>query len=265
MLRFRINGIPIGVQPVFWLLALLLGLGSFNGADLALWVAIVFVSVLIHELGHAFTAQIFGRSPSVVLHGFGGVTSWAAVPELSPVKRIATTLAGPLSGFALAGIAWMAMEYGGLDDESSTAWLAAIVLMRVNLLWGAFNLIPIRGLDGGQTVAGLLALVWPKRAEAAAEVVYIVAGVGAAIFGFARGFPLLGVFALILTFGGMRWRGARNAEPGEGEEPADGAAPPLTPERSAEPGPRAALEAREAEPRRVSEPTGDGEPPLLGI
>ncbi len=239
MVKFSINGIPIAVQPLFWLVAVFLGFDVFRGPNLVLWVGIVFVSILVHELGHALTAQAYGHQPRVLLHGFGGVTTWAATPALSPVRRILVTLAGPFSGFALAGLAWLVLEFA-VGDGRGTVYLVAIVLVRVNLLWGLFNLFPIRGLDGGQTVAGVLALIWPKRAEVVAEVIYVVCGIGAAVFGVLSGFYLLAVFAVVLTFSGMF----------TSRTPADPAPPPpvLRPDPA-------------APPRR----DGDGDPPLLGI
>ena len=43
---------------------------------IAIWVAIVFISVLVHELGHALVGRMFGLDPQIELHGMGGTTSW---------------------------------------------------------------------------------------------------------------------------------------------------------------------------------------------
>ncbi len=221
MLRFRLAGIPIAVQPWFWLLALLLGLGSgITGAGLAVWVAVVFVSVLVHELGHAFTLRGYGYRPAVLLHMIGGLTSWEPVEELAPERRVVSTLAGPAVGFALAGAAWLArgpLELGADGLLRDALWWTLLV----NVVWGVFNLIPIRGLDGGQAVGGFLELVFPTRGKQVAEAVYLLTGVAAIIVGVWQGFYLLAIFAAVLTFSGMfggRERAPRRPRPASAPE-----------------------------------------------
>ena len=70
--HFRIFGIPVRVEPFFVVVALLFGIRLEP-----LWVVfavIVFVSVLVHELGHALTYRLLGQRSAIVLHGFGGFT-----------------------------------------------------------------------------------------------------------------------------------------------------------------------------------------------
>src|SRR5262245_7495826 len=72
--HIRIGGVPVRVDWSFWLLAVVLGIGAREGWLLVAWVAIVLVSVLVHELGHAFTMRAFHQRPHVMLYAFGGVT-----------------------------------------------------------------------------------------------------------------------------------------------------------------------------------------------
>ena len=51
-LRFAIAGIPVRVHPLFWLITILFGF-SADLIQLLIWVFVVFVSILVHELGHA--------------------------------------------------------------------------------------------------------------------------------------------------------------------------------------------------------------------
>jgi len=56
MIRFGLFGIPVTVEPFFWLTAVLINTGAFRGGpemipDLAAWVFVVLVSVLWHEAG----------------------------------------------------------------------------------------------------------------------------------------------------------------------------------------------------------------------
>jgi len=66
----------VTVLPSFFLVAAVLGGMTADLRTLVVWVAVVFVSVLLHELGHSAMGLAFGLEPSVLLHGMGGTTSW---------------------------------------------------------------------------------------------------------------------------------------------------------------------------------------------
>ncbi|GAF97863.1 unnamed protein product, partial [marine sediment metagenome] len=55
-LNFRLFGFNVRVSPWFWLLAVILGAGGIGGGtpprEILIWVAVVFVSILVHEFGH---------------------------------------------------------------------------------------------------------------------------------------------------------------------------------------------------------------------
>ena len=66
------------VSPWFWVITVLLGLntdGQTPPLELIIWIAVVFVSILVHELGHAFTQRHFGGQPWITLYGMGGLAS----------------------------------------------------------------------------------------------------------------------------------------------------------------------------------------------
>jgi Zn-dependent protease len=161
--------------------------------------------------------------PSIVLHAFGGLTQWPVEKELAPRKRVSITLAGPLAGFALAGVAWVLFHYTALGDSDRGVRLALGVTIWVNLIWGVFNLVPIRGLDGGQTINGLLDWLIPKWSRVIAEVIFVATGAAAVIYGLVAGFPLLAFFAVFLTIGpyldGSRARTPRRPPATPAEEP----------------------------------------------
>src|SRR3546814_11442673 len=80
--HFKIAGIPVRVEPVFFVIAALFGLRYIDiGVEIVLiWVATTFVSILVHEMGHGIALKVFGQPSAIVLHGFGGVT-------VSPPRR----------------------------------------------------------------------------------------------------------------------------------------------------------------------------------
>ncbi|HCK65433.1 MAG TPA: hypothetical protein DHW49_04150, partial [Anaerolineae bacterium] len=106
-LNFSVAGIRVRVHPLFWVIALLLGTGSTNLLLIAIAIFVIFVSILVHELGHAFAFRRFGQDSYIILHMMGGL----AVPEsspygenvrLTPNQNIFISLAGPIAGFLLA-------------------------------------------------------------------------------------------------------------------------------------------------------------------
>src|SRR5712692_9344224 len=75
VLRFRLGAFPVSVYPSFLIAAALLGYVWMDAwQTLLIWIGVVFVSVLVHELGHAVVALAFGGRPEIRLEGFGGVT-----------------------------------------------------------------------------------------------------------------------------------------------------------------------------------------------
>jgi len=110
-LRFPLFGVPVRVHPLFWLVSVLLG-WSTDLREVLSWVAVVFVSILLHEFGHALAIRYYGWRPEITLYSFGGLASYH--PGYRPVYssytrdgestrgQIIIALAGPAAGFALA-------------------------------------------------------------------------------------------------------------------------------------------------------------------
>ncbi len=168
MIRFRLFGIPFGISPAFWIGSAILGSNFAHGeqglALLAIWVACVFVSILLHELGHALMARRFGVTPYITFQLLGG-TTFMIGGSLTRPQALLVTLAGPVAGLAT----WALVRYPviGLLRQTSgvgTFTVAAVsFLLFINLYWTLFNLLPILPLDGGKVVLGLLG---PNRQRA---------------------------------------------------------------------------------------------------
>ena len=86
-MKFRIAGSHVHVQGAFWITALLLGAGLRDAGLLVLWMAVVFVSVLVHELGHVAAMRWFGGAGDIVLTAFGGVAIPSGPAREQPVRR----------------------------------------------------------------------------------------------------------------------------------------------------------------------------------
>lgn len=160
---FHVFGIRVHVDLYFFLMALILGGNQRNLGFIAIWVAVVFVSVLIHELGHALVSRKYGHAPWIELYPGGGLTHgiertsrsvlyWRdlKIKTHDPfIENLAISLAGPAAGFIVGGIVWLGVQ--GMPDLNSSIYLRVLVwdLMWVNIGWGILNLIPMLPLDGG--------------------------------------------------------------------------------------------------------------------
>ena len=147
----------------------------------AMMVAMV-PSVILHEVAHAYTADVFGDDtarragrlslnpvrhidpvgsllvPIVMVLLAPFVIAWAKpVPVMQSrlrnprVHSLWVALAGPVTNFALAGLAIGAFRV--MRPESDT-WLWGLLAMLtiVNVILGVYNLLPIPPLDGSAIV-----------------------------------------------------------------------------------------------------------------
>ena len=171
-LNFSVAGIRVRVHPLFWVIALLLGTGSTNLLLIAIAIFVIFVSILVHELGHAFAFRRFGQDSYIILHMMGGL----AVPEsspygenvrLTPNQNIFISLAGPIAGFLLALVViLLGIGLGGqlvfsvffgflpipavvLPYEFGMLDRVFALFVFINFFWGFVNLLPVFPLDGG--------------------------------------------------------------------------------------------------------------------
>lgn len=164
-LTFRLFGFPVRVHPWFWLVALIFGASLFDPDRpefILAWVAIVFVSILVHELGHAVAYRGFGVGSHVVLYTFGGLAiPWEDLR--GRWKRVAVSLAGPGAGFLLAAAVWATDRASPWADATPFAAFAYFSLLFVNLTWGAVNLLPVYPLDGGRVSQELCLHVFRAR------------------------------------------------------------------------------------------------------
>lgn len=191
----RLGSIPVRVRGPFLFLALVLGARLQRPDLIAIWVGIVFVSVLVHELGHAFVGKVFGLSPQIELHGMGGTTSWVDGRDVGHARSMAISLAGPFAGFVLAGLLLLASRVG-LKPHGLVGAKAFEMALEVNITWGIFNLMPMLPLDGGNVVRSALNGLTKGRGEKAARVISIVTG---------------GLFIVFAVLSAQIWLGALGA------------------------------------------------------
>lgn len=201
-----IRGISIGLHwsmaIVFALLMVSLATAYFpaTSPDLpvaAAWVMaliaslLFFTSILLHELGHSFTAQRYGLPvESITLFVFGGIAQISGRARSADVE-LKVAVAGPAVSFILAaifGAIWFVSQ--SVDYIAAPAlWLGTL-----NLMLGLFNLLPGFPLDGGRI---LRAIVWQSTGnENRAAQIALVSGQVVA-------FGMMGVGALFILNGNV--------------------------------------------------------------
>jgi Zn-dependent protease len=200
VISFRLLGIPVTVRPSFLLIAALLGLSAARVSLVFAWIAVVFVSILLHEMGHALTARAFGSEVEIELNAIGGLTSWT-VPEeeFGPGRRAVVAAAGSGVGVVFGGLVWLFASLTG--PYFGLAGFVVTNLIYVNLFWGLLNWLPIRPLDGGHLFSSLLEKIAPRRGETIANIVFMVtaaAGLTAALY---FGLTFVALLAGWLLFG----------------------------------------------------------------
>ena len=188
-LNFSLFGFPVRVHPAFLILPLLLGASLLQdpnvnaGIMLLLLVVIFFISILVHELGHAVAFRYFGQASRIVIYWMGGL----AIPDqggnvwsqqrratIGSNQQIIISLAGPCFGFLLAGLivgfiystggsvileqrGFLPFLYADLQDpffageeHIKTIEMVLNVSLFANVFINVLNLAPVYPLDGGQ-------------------------------------------------------------------------------------------------------------------
>jgi Zn-dependent protease len=216
MISFRLGPFPIVIYPVFFLGAALLGYEFGLGWQMLVWIAVVFASVLIHELGHAVVGKLLGGQPEIHLQMLGGVTFPRLRKRPRPLQQFVLSLAGPAAGMFLGGLAWLVTRAMPPEPGSPT-WLAMDMVRFCSFVWAGFNLLPILPLDGGQMMEAIIEGVRRKPSEALAARISVVFAFGAAaacfvFYGMTQPF-LLGWFVLFAFDNLRRASAARGQAP----------------------------------------------------
>ncbi|MBD3387668.1 MAG: hypothetical protein GF416_01345 [Candidatus Altiarchaeales archaeon] len=167
---FKVKGISIELHLLFivWFMFILVGLGIQG----FLFFSLIFTIVLAHELVHSLTAMMHGvKVPKITLLPIGGVAS-IELPD-DPVVELRVAVVGPMFNFMLAAVGLLLifalnLDFIGYDEVTSGIVdgsfamdsLSGIVsiIVSLNLILGAFNMLPAFPMDGGRVFRSTLAL-----------------------------------------------------------------------------------------------------------
>jgi Zn-dependent protease len=200
-LCFRVAGIPVRVNPWFWVVMALLSGSAREPTGILIFVACAFVSVLAHELGHGLSSRYLGEEPTAIaLYAMGGLCQ-SRHDRLSRGEQIIVLLCGPGAGFLILGLvlAYARMQYGIAPIDAVEMFLPVggsldEILIRlmghptffdvfrslvfINLMWGILNLFPIWPLDGGQITMAFLGMFNRRNARRWTHIISIVVAGG---------------------------------------------------------------------------------------
>lgn len=212
---FSFRGIRVHVHWTFLILLAYIAYLGYSGGktgieilgEIAL-VLIVFVCVLLHEFGHALTAQHFGvQTKDITLLPIGGIANLERMPE-EPRQEFWITIAGPLVNLVIAGLAFLLIAVLGLTAMVSEftlgtpTWAKVLLfIFGANLTLFLFNLLPAFPMDGGRILRSVLSMRMPRdKATRIAAAVGRFFAIGFVVFGLFNGQPflaLIGVFIFL--------------------------------------------------------------------
>ncbi len=219
---FKVKGIDIKMHITFPLILLwgALSFGLFNGGGVegaaygVLVTSLVFLIVVLHELGHSIAALNYGVPVrQIILLPIGGVAQLEEIPE-DPVKELVIAIAGPAVNFVLAILMAAAAPILGqslsLQNISGIAGILGqltfasvfLYIFTTNLFIGVFNLIPAYPMDGGRILRALLATrLRYTRATAIAVSIGQILSWGFGLWGFLNGNFFLILLAIFIYMG----------------------------------------------------------------
>jgi Zn-dependent protease/CBS domain-containing protein len=201
----RVSGIPIRVHFTFLFLLVWIFLAGGRSTGVVLLVGLLFLCVVLHELGHALVAKRFGvMTKDITLYPIGGVAMLQGRPK--PVQEFWIALAGPAVNVVIA-ILLFGLSFVVAGHAPAFSWIAPgasliDALFTANLSLPAFNMVPAFPMDGGRVLRAALAFKLPE-----ARATQIAGGIGqflAILFGFVGLFyqnPIWMIIALFVYLG----------------------------------------------------------------
>jgi Zn-dependent protease len=180
----RIAGIPIYLDMMFVLVLLVFSYPYFTSGNTQMmsagFVIIIglLLSILLHELGHAFVGRLFKAQVShIELTGLGGIAHFERSLPASAFARSMISLAGPAVNLVLwQGLS--ALADGAVVSGNVMVALPLAVLSSANFFLMIFNLLPAYPLDGGHTLdawlGALFGSIWATRIVASLGLVVAI-------------------------------------------------------------------------------------------
>jgi Zn-dependent protease len=193
----QIRGIKVSVHWTFLLLIAWIVFSNVREGRTAidiLWsigfILSIFVCVVLHEFGHALTAQHYNiKTKDITLYPIGGIARLESMPK-KPKEELIVALAGPAVNLVLVMLLILFVNRELLSDPANLAVIGPdnflLAFVAVNFWLAVFNLIPAFPMDGGRVFRALLSFKLNR-----AKATQIAAALGQTL---AVGFILLGFY-----------------------------------------------------------------------
>jgi len=184
---------------------------------------VFFTCVVLHELGHALTAQRFGVGvPRILLLPIGGMAEFDSIPR-KPSSELLIALAGPAVNFAIVGVLLIFVSFPGAQIvqlvrsffvEGGDNLNVGQELIAMNLIMGCFNLVPVFPMDGGRVLRALLAtrLSYLRATFYAATLAKVLASIAVIVAIYHGKVQLAVLFAFIFFAGELEYRAVKRRE-----------------------------------------------------
>jgi Zn-dependent protease len=208
---FNFNGHPVFMEPFFLLLVAFFVFSGLQSPDQffqnLLWAPILFISILWHEIGHAIAIDRAGYGKSqIVLQALGGVTINQRKVGAPPNHGAIISVMGPIFSFSLVLIFGLAYAfYPGNDLLSHFFKMMAVI----NTVWGAFNLLPIFPMDGGNIMLHGFRKFTGNDTKSMLNTAYVSLGVLALFVVSSLVLPIISPFFVVILamlFGFQNWQ-----------------------------------------------------------
>lgn len=208
--------IPVRISPMFWVTAAIIGwINSWSLIGTIAWIAIIFVSILVHEYGHALTARFFGQFPRIELVAFGGLT-YPEGPPLRLWKEFIVVLNGPVFGFFLYLFGAGLLKFGAVQASPLLPYIKIFTF--VNLFWTVVNLLPVLPLDGGQLMRIVLESFLGVKGLKGAMIASMVFSLLFAVSALVLGWYLIGAIFFLFAFQNIQsWKLTRSVSTADQE------------------------------------------------
>jgi Zn-dependent protease len=211
MIQFSILGIPVRVEPWFWITMAFIGGGlhAANSTDILLVLVFVFagfLSIMIHELGHALTIRKYGLPAAITLQAFGGYASFPS-GKLDRKQSFMVTAAGPALQFAF-GVLLIILAPNIAIPEGSLFLPFLRDLIWVSIAWSILNCLPVYPMDGGQMMAAILGPNKQHYVHLISSIVAVAVGIAGYLY---LGTILLPIFMALFAW--QNWQSYQAASP----------------------------------------------------
>lgn len=205
-------GVPVQFAGSFLFLFLFYGFGAETPRDFAYdmaFVAMLIVSIFLHELGHAWGCLIQGiRVRRIMMHGGGGFCERSV--SASRYEQEFIVAMGPIVTIGLWAIATLAFEvlFAMGVPYNNTMWVLDTMAW-INLFLFIFNMIPMQPLDGGKlfelVLHRFLPSCWAVKIAGIVSLTLIAAWVPMMLFGY----DFYGLVLLLIPAVGLSWEMAK--------------------------------------------------------